>query len=303
MYTLSSKKKTNRSNLVSQFLVNIASSCIAMAVSPAQTTAFGHLSFYKNLFDWLNEETEQVFHRFERWTSCARGYNRLNQGNNNNSQNPSDCQNEQSKLNCCGASLDYKSGSNLEINPLETYSLDHSIYFKTIGEIRKNKTDYNNNTEADEDKKELDIDKSPRISPVLDCGDFLASDFDDLDNETENFELNLSNLTLVDGIEDFSDDSDYIFSCDSNNNDNGNFEVDSFEYLERLKVLQPMLTSGRVIRNQRHYSQNFSSRENLKLHLLNFKKSRNRNKSIASMREKEFYRLDFSTTEGTPILT
>lgn len=45
---------------------------------------------------------------------------------------------EEIKINCCG-SFNYQSNSELKSNCLETYRYDHSIYFKTIGDIRSDK--------------------------------------------------------------------------------------------------------------------------------------------------------------------
>lgn len=47
-------------------------------------------------------------------------------------------QTENAKINCCGT-FSYQSNKQLDNNCLETYQYDHSIYFKTIGDIRKNK--------------------------------------------------------------------------------------------------------------------------------------------------------------------
>lgn len=47
---------------------------------------------------------------------------------------------EETKINCCGT-FNYQSNSKLESNCLETYRYDHSIYFKTIGDIRSDKRD------------------------------------------------------------------------------------------------------------------------------------------------------------------
>lgn len=147
-----------------------------------------------------------MLQRIERWAAYARGYNRLrsvrlspgrmtmqeepesrwsiSQATNRlvveNNWSPSFRQRrqtrtsapEQTRLNCCALSnLNYKSNANLDSNCLEAYSLDHSIYFKTIGEIRselRSKTENGNNT----------TEQQPRTTP-LDCGDFLSSDFDD----------------------------------------------------------------------------------------------------------------------------
>lgn len=50
---------------------------------------------------------------------------------------------EETKINCCGT-FNYQSNSKLDSNCLETYRYDHSIYFKTIGDIRSDKRDFRN---------------------------------------------------------------------------------------------------------------------------------------------------------------
>lgn len=44
---------------------------------------------------------------------------------------------EETKLNC--STFNYQSNSKLDSTCLETYRYDHSIYFKTIGDIRNDK--------------------------------------------------------------------------------------------------------------------------------------------------------------------
>ena len=56
---------------------------------------------------------------------------------------------EETKINCCGT-FNYQSNSNLDSTCLETYRYDHSIYFKTIGDIKNSKK------EAEEVKNEED---------------------------------------------------------------------------------------------------------------------------------------------------
>ncbi|KOC62826.1 hypothetical protein WH47_02529 [Habropoda laboriosa] len=128
--------------------------------------------FQKGLSEWWNEETEYIFQRIERWAAYARGYNRLRsqrlsrgrmtmQGGqeprwnicsnklivDDSSWNPSfhtlkksqrKPQQEEMKINCCGT-FNYQSNSNLDSTCLETYRYDHSIYFKTIGDIKNGK--------------------------------------------------------------------------------------------------------------------------------------------------------------------
>ncbi|CAL1674679.1 unnamed protein product [Lasius platythorax] len=114
----------------------------------------------KGLSEWWSEETEYVLQRIERWTTFVRGYNRL-RPQRWSKETPQDTWNassdeatrfyslkqsrwkprpEETKINCCGT-FNYQSNSKLESNCLETYRYDHSIYFKTIGDIRSDKRD------------------------------------------------------------------------------------------------------------------------------------------------------------------
>ncbi|KAL0115515.1 hypothetical protein PUN28_010795 [Cardiocondyla obscurior] len=125
----------------------------------------------KSLLDWWSEETEYVFQRIERWTVFARGYNRLRSQTwfkdrqivRETRKSMSSDENltrfhtfkrsrwklhsEEIKINCCGT-LNYQSNSKLDNNCLETYRYDHSIYFKTIGDIKNDKRDQNQNQDS-----------------------------------------------------------------------------------------------------------------------------------------------------------
>lgn len=137
----------------------------------------------KGLAEWWSEETEYIFQRIERWAAYARGYNRLRsqrlsrgrmtmQGGqeprwsissnkiiiDDSSWSPRfhtlkksrrKSRPEETKINCCGT-FNYQSNSNLDSTCLETYRYDHSIYFKTIGDIKNSKK------EAEEVKNEED---------------------------------------------------------------------------------------------------------------------------------------------------
>jgi len=67
---------------------------------------------------------------------------------------------EEIKINCCGT-FNYQSNNKLDSNCLETYRYDHSIYFKTIGDIRSDKKDQNQNQDntsiSSEEQVELDV--------------------------------------------------------------------------------------------------------------------------------------------------
>ncbi|XP_076650725.1 uncharacterized protein LOC143357910 [Halictus rubicundus] len=140
----------------------------------------------KGLTEWWNEETEYVLQRIERWAAYARGYNRLRSQRLSrgrmtmqNGQEPRwsissnkliiedmswsprfhtlkksrrKSRAEETKINCCGT-FNYQSNSNLDSNCLETYRYDHSIYFKTIGDIRNSKKDLAEETENEQEDR------------------------------------------------------------------------------------------------------------------------------------------------------
>lgn len=142
------------------------------------------VTIQKGLSEWWNEETEYIFQRIERWAAYARGYNRLRsqrlsrgrmtmQGGqeprwsiSSNKLIIDDCswsprfhslkksrrksRPEETKIDCC-ATLNYQSNSNLDSSCLETYRYDHSIYFKTIGDIKNDKKQVNVTTNGEED--------------------------------------------------------------------------------------------------------------------------------------------------------
>ncbi|XP_058804798.1 uncharacterized protein LOC131671963 [Phymastichus coffea] len=196
----------------------------------------GLLSFPKNLSVWWSEEADNVLQRFERWAAYARGYNRLRSarlsaGRMTMNEEGPDCNRwsinqttsrlqvdggrwapsfrqrtrqrqpaaaERSRLRCC-ANLDYKSNGNLDSDCLQTYGMDHSIYFKTVGDVRSEKRsgalNGNKNDDANDDAASVTTPSSAKSAPI-DCGDFLSSDFDELDSDD-------------DGLEEF-DDADYV---------------------------------------------------------------------------------------------
>ena len=139
----------------------------------------------KGLSEWWSEETEYIFQRIERWAAYARGYNRLRsqrlsrgrmtmQGGqeprwsiSSNKLIIDDCswsprfhtlkksrrksRPEETKINCCGT-FNYQSNSNLDSSCLETYRYDHSIYFKTIGDIKNGKKNGDDTKNEQEDR-------------------------------------------------------------------------------------------------------------------------------------------------------
>ncbi|XP_044596263.1 uncharacterized protein LOC123273111 isoform X2 [Cotesia glomerata] len=119
--------------------------------------------------DWLTEESEYLMQRLDRWTTIARGYNRLypqrlsrgcmtmqkepdeeswrhspsfkilTSSSSSSSRRITRPADEVRKINCCGT-FNYQSNSRVDNSCLEEYRYDHSIYFKTIGDIKSSKT-------------------------------------------------------------------------------------------------------------------------------------------------------------------
>lgn len=74
---------------------------------------------------------------------------------------------EEIKINCCGT-FNYQSNNRLDSNCLETYRYDHSIYFKTIGDIRNDKRNQNQNQDSASvsSEEQIEWDASSLIDPV-----------------------------------------------------------------------------------------------------------------------------------------
>lgn len=156
---------------------------MAVAMSDSRDTAMqkGGLS------EWWSEETECVFRRIERWAAFARGYDRLRTSQvrwsktdrqRERSQNSSSSSSssgrklscidarfrgletragrrsrpEEARINCCGT-FSYQSNGELDSDCLEAYRYDHSIYFKTIGDIRSDKRDESETVRGDGDEE------------------------------------------------------------------------------------------------------------------------------------------------------
>ena len=243
-----------------------------MGITQEDSSTSG-FSFPKNLSVWWSEETEYVLQRIERWAACARGYNRLRsvrlspgrmtmqeepenrwsisratnrlvvenswspsfRGRRKPQQQQQQEPSEQARLRCCAlGNLDYKSNGNLGSNVLEEYSLDHSIYFKTIGEIRselrpasKNETTTSDHNDSDNSNNN---NNGPAKQPPLDCGDFLSSDFDELDDDedVDLEELAAANYQLREQLAancDCEDDTDSDSDSEHNSHGSGVIQV------------------------------------------------------------------------------
>ncbi|XP_014609652.1 PREDICTED: uncharacterized protein DDB_G0283697-like [Polistes canadensis] len=194
--------------------------------------------FHKGLSEWWSEETEYVFQRIERWAAFARGYNRLRSERlskgrltmheehdsrwsissnkliieEDPSWNPSfhklkrsrrrSRQEEEIKINNYPESvLGYRSNDNLDSTCLETYRYDHSIYFKTIGEIRNNKKNLTEVNDNDDDNDDDDDDSKENVS--FDC-------------EDEEIEVEVSKeAEEVEEVGEIDDEDDQTFVYDS----------------------------------------------------------------------------------------
>lgn len=157
-------------------------SCIRMVAMVAMAANKGMI-VQRGLSEWWSEETEYMFQRIERWAAFARGYNRLRshrwfkderttqerqdtsglakpsvEGTSrfcNIEQSRRKSHSEENRINCCGTS-NYQSNSKLDSNCLDMYRYDHSIYFKTIGDIRSGKI--NGGLFRDDDENGMSID-------------------------------------------------------------------------------------------------------------------------------------------------
>ncbi|OAD53183.1 hypothetical protein WN48_10696 [Eufriesea mexicana] len=161
----------------------------------------------RGLSEWWSEETEYIFQRIERWAAYARGYNRLRsqrlsrgrltmQGGQERRWNISSnklviddsswsprfhtlkksrrkSRPEETKINCCGT-FNYQSSSNLDSSCLETYRYDHSIYFKTIGDIRNGKKEISGSKDAQEDRVSISSEELVEWD-VESVSDFIAN--------------------------------------------------------------------------------------------------------------------------------
>ncbi|CAL7933786.1 unnamed protein product [Xylocopa violacea] len=163
----------------------------------------------KGLSEWWNEETEYIFQRIERWAAYARGYNRLRsqrlsrgrmtmQGGqeprwsisankliiDDSSWSPRfhalkksrrKSSPEETKINCCGT-FNYQSNSNLDSSCLETYRYDHSIYFKTIGDIKNGKKESNDANCKCKEEDRVSISSEELVEWDVDAmSDFIAN--------------------------------------------------------------------------------------------------------------------------------
>ncbi|XP_078032985.1 uncharacterized protein LOC144467873 [Augochlora pura] len=162
----------------------------------------------KGLTEWWNEETEYVLQRIERWAAYARGYNRLRSQRLSRGrmtmqtgQEPRwsissnkliiedmswsprfhtfkksrrKSRPEETKINCCGT-FNYQSNSHLDSNCLETYRYDHSIYFKTIGDIKNSKKDLAEETKNEQEDR-ISVSSEELVEwDVKSVSDFIAN--------------------------------------------------------------------------------------------------------------------------------
>ena len=269
--------KSARRQLVSRWPSSVSFTSIAMGVS-SEDTLFS-FSLPRNLTTWWSEETEHVLQRIERWAAYARGYNRLksvrlspgrmtmqdepearwsiNEATRriqvdsgwapsfrNNSRRSATA--ERSRLNRLPTG--YSSNGNLDTNCLESYAMDHSIFFKTIGDLRnepvvsKSTTNNNNNNNCE--------DIGTPTTP-LDCGDFLSSDFDDDQDDDDLLELDAADYELREQLERLEADHDQLDtegviqlcrSCISEEDINNNFTATG---LPRIKPTSLALATVR----------------------------------------------------------
>lgn len=219
----------------------------------ALTTDYVMTPVHKGLSEWWSEETEYVFQRIERWAAFARGYNRLRSERlskgrltmneeqesrwsissnklviDDLSWNPAfhtlkrsrrrSRQEEEIKINRYTDSvLGYRSNANLDSTCLETYRYDHSIYFKTIGEIRNGKKDRRINDGDPTDRRPIDSEEEREVNEI--------NEVDEVDEEEqeeeEDVELEENEATFVYNS---ADDRFYLERNNSSSSSNGNLE-------------------------------------------------------------------------------
>lgn len=173
----------------------------------------------KGLSEWWSEETEYIFQRIERWAAYARGYNRLRSQRlsrgrmtmqaggqetrwsissnkliiDDSSWSPRfhalkksrrQSRPEEAKINCCGT-FNYQSNSTLDTSCLETYRYDHSIYFKTIGDLKnsRKKSESKNAEKEEEDRVSISSEELVEWDANA-MSDFIADQL--LDDKFEN---------------------------------------------------------------------------------------------------------------------
>ncbi|XP_057325834.1 homeobox protein 9-like [Microplitis mediator] len=224
------------------------------------------VSFQKGLMDWLTEESEYVLQRLDRWTSIARGYNRLypqrlSRGCMTMQKEPDDeswrhspsfhtltgsssrrvtrIPDEVRKINCCGT-FNYQSNSRVDNSCLEAYRYDHSIYFKTIGDIKSSKNI--KETENHECKEEtLDCSDDQDLNDVSGdetLNDEIMNDLNDVESPMDEDSISNNEITWFDKNycevlnQEFSRNCcidqttdtfiDHKYDCLNNNNNNNN---------------------------------------------------------------------------------
>lgn len=93
-------------------------------------------------------------------------------------------------INCCGT-FSYQSNKQLDSNCLETYQYDHSIYFKTIGDIRSDKKDTSDQSKDNvsiSSEELVEWDSSSLIDLIAD-----KSNSEEYNNNNHPSKLNASN--------------------------------------------------------------------------------------------------------------
>ncbi|XP_017879648.1 asparagine-rich protein-like [Ceratina calcarata] len=235
----------------------------------------------KGLSEWWSEETEYIFQRIERWAAYARGYNRLRsqrlsrgrmtmQGGqetrwsissnkliiDDSSWSPRfhtlkksrrQSRPEETKINCCGT-FNYQSNSTLDTSCLETYRYDHSIYFKTIGDLKNSrKKKESKNEEKEEDRVSISSEELVEWD-VSAMSDFIADQLVDSKFENEN----VQDLNLLESKKD-DVDSDTWFNVDLSKidlNEDNDFNVPSEQNNENNFAIIDSLDENMQSNNQ-----------------------------------------------------
>ncbi|XP_074112305.1 uncharacterized protein LOC141536008 [Cotesia typhae] len=233
------------------------------------------VSFQKGLMDWLTEESEYLMQRLDRWTTIARGYNRLypqrlsrgcmtmqkepdeeswrhspsfkiltSSSSSRRTTRPAD---EIRKINCCGT-FNYQSNSRVDNSCLEAYRYDHSIYFKTIGDIKSSKTlketQINHEKEQVQEENSDPSDAIDKPGNVCDCSSPMDEEINEeitwFDKNSSEAELSITReFTRSCSIAQIENFDDLKYDCINNNNNDArwnNFNGSSFQTPQNLEM-------------------------------------------------------------------
>lgn len=226
--------------------------------------------FQKGLSEWWNQESEYLLQRIEKWTGFSRGYNRLK---TIKSIDDDDCEierkkiTEKNKINCCGK-FNYQSNNNFDNTCLETYRYDHSIYFKTIGDIKSSKNNHQIDDKHDNilDKTKTHLNNEKNIELNIKMNDnylnYCYNSNDEISNNNYNYLKNHDNInddfqkylrTVWPNINEFIEDEANKDTDDDIENDN------SVKLKNHDKNLSRFFKSRKIDKSSKYHSKEIIS--------------------------------------------